>query len=35
LRRNAITRPFFEVGPDAGPEAFEREATRHPVFRLF
>jgi deazaflavin-dependent oxidoreductase (nitroreductase family) len=33
-RQNAITRPFFEVGPDAGNEAFEREASRHPVFRL-
>ena len=33
-RLNAITRPFFEVSPDAGSEAFEREATRHPAFRL-
>jgi deazaflavin-dependent oxidoreductase (nitroreductase family) len=29
-----ITRPFFEVQPDASLEAFEAEAPRHPVFRL-
>lgn len=33
-RRNAITRPFFDVAPDEGAEAFVREAARHPVFRL-
>jgi deazaflavin-dependent oxidoreductase (nitroreductase family) len=31
--QNSITRPFFEVGPDAG-ETFLMEARRHPVFRL-
>jgi deazaflavin-dependent oxidoreductase (nitroreductase family) len=32
-RRNAITRPFFEAGPDAG-KGFLAEGRRHPVFRL-
>ena len=29
-----ITRPFFDVGPDAPIQAFEQEASRHPVFRV-
>jgi deazaflavin-dependent oxidoreductase (nitroreductase family) len=29
-----ITRPFFDVGPDAPLEAFAAEAPRHPVFRI-
>jgi len=32
-RRNAITRPFFDVAPDE-EDAFVEEARRHPVFRL-
>lgn len=31
---NAITRSFFEVGPDAPDDALVAEAARHPVFRL-
>jgi deazaflavin-dependent oxidoreductase (nitroreductase family) len=34
LREVAVTRPFFDVKPDAPPEAFVAEAPRHPVFRL-
>lgn len=34
LEQTPITRPFFDVGPEAPVEAFEREAARHPVFRL-
>jgi deazaflavin-dependent oxidoreductase (nitroreductase family) len=34
LRQTPITRPFFEVTPDAPLAAFAREAPRHPVFRL-
>jgi deazaflavin-dependent oxidoreductase (nitroreductase family) len=29
-----ITRPFFDVGPDTSVQAFEQEASRHPVFRV-
>jgi deazaflavin-dependent oxidoreductase (nitroreductase family) len=29
-----ITRPYFDARPDSPLEAFEREATRHPVFRI-
>jgi hypothetical protein len=29
-----ITRPFFDVTPDAPLEAFVAEARRHPVFRI-
>jgi deazaflavin-dependent oxidoreductase (nitroreductase family) len=29
-----VTRPFFEVGLDAPPEAWIAEASGHPVFRL-
>ncbi|HWH33046.1 MAG TPA: nitroreductase family deazaflavin-dependent oxidoreductase [Egibacteraceae bacterium] len=29
-----ITRPFFDAGEDAPPEAFAGEAARHPVFRV-
>lgn len=32
-RQNAITRPFFEAGPDYG-EGFMKEVRSHPVFRL-
>jgi deazaflavin-dependent oxidoreductase (nitroreductase family) len=32
--QNAITRSFFEVGPDAEEAALVAEAARHPVFRL-
>jgi deazaflavin-dependent oxidoreductase (nitroreductase family) len=31
-QQNPITRPFFDADP--GDDAFEREAARHPVFRL-
>ncbi|HEU0075478.1 MAG TPA: nitroreductase family deazaflavin-dependent oxidoreductase [Dehalococcoidia bacterium] len=31
---NAITRSFFEVGPEAPETALIAEAARHPVFRL-
>lgn len=31
---NAITRSFFEVGPDAAEAALVAESSRHPVFRL-
>jgi hypothetical protein len=30
-----ITRPFFDVKPDAPLEAFVAEARRHPVFRIY
>jgi deazaflavin-dependent oxidoreductase (nitroreductase family) len=33
-REQRITRPWFDAGPDAPPEAFAAEAARHPVFRL-
>jgi deazaflavin-dependent oxidoreductase (nitroreductase family) len=29
-----VTRPYFEVGPDASDEALAAEAERHPVFQL-
>jgi deazaflavin-dependent oxidoreductase (nitroreductase family) len=34
LRRVAITRPFFDADVDSPLEAFEAEASRHPVFRI-
>ena len=34
VRAVAVVRPFFDVHPDAPLEDFEREAPRHPVFRL-
>ncbi len=34
LASTPITRPFFDVTPDAPLAAFVREAPRHPVFRL-
>lgn len=34
LRRVAVTRPFFDAGVDSPFEAFEAEASRHPVFRI-
>ncbi len=34
LEQVPVVRPFFDVGPDAPPEAFAAEAPRHPVFRL-
>jgi deazaflavin-dependent oxidoreductase (nitroreductase family) len=34
LRDTPITRPFFDVTPDAPLADFVREAPRHPVFRL-
>ena len=34
LEQTPITRPFFNVAPDAPVEDFVREAPRHPVFRL-
>jgi deazaflavin-dependent oxidoreductase (nitroreductase family) len=29
-----VVRPFFDAGPDDPVEAFEAEASQHPVFRL-
>ena len=29
-----ITRPFFKAGADSPVEAFQAEATKHPVFRI-
>lgn len=34
LAGHVVTRPYFDVGSDAPAEAFEREASRHPVFLL-
>ena len=34
VQRNAITRPYFHAPPDAPPEAFAAEASRHPVFKV-
>ena len=34
LKLEPITRPYFDVAPDAPPEAFVAEASTHPVFRL-
>ncbi len=31
---NAITRPFFDAGPESSEAEFAAEASRHPVFRL-
>jgi deazaflavin-dependent oxidoreductase (nitroreductase family) len=33
-RQAPVTRPFFDVRPDAPAEQWTAEATRHPVFRL-
>jgi deazaflavin-dependent oxidoreductase (nitroreductase family) len=34
IRHVAVTRPFFDAGVDSPLEAFEAEASRHPVFRI-
>lgn len=34
VQQVAVTRPFFDAGPDSPLEAFEAEASHHPVFRL-
>ena len=37
VQQVAVTRPFFDAGPDSpleAFEAFEAEASHHPVFRL-
>lgn len=34
IASEAITRPYFDAGPDSSVEDFAREAHRHPVFRL-
>jgi len=34
LLKVATVRPYFDVAKDASPEAFEREAARHPVFQI-
>jgi deazaflavin-dependent oxidoreductase (nitroreductase family) len=34
MRRNRVTRTFFDAKADAPVEAFIAEAPRHPVFRL-
>ena len=34
LKKEPVTRPFFDVGPDASDKAVEAEAPRHPVFRI-
>jgi deazaflavin-dependent oxidoreductase (nitroreductase family) len=34
IASEAITRPYFDAGPDSPVEDFAREAHRHPVFRL-
>lgn len=34
LARGKITRPYFDVAPDASLEAFAAEAPKHPVFRI-
>jgi deazaflavin-dependent oxidoreductase (nitroreductase family) len=34
LATTPLTRPFFDVAPNAPLAAFAREAPRHPVFRL-
>jgi hypothetical protein len=34
LAEHIVTRPYFEAAQDAPAEAFEQEASRHPVFRL-
>jgi hypothetical protein len=30
----AVTRPFFDARPDSPVDAFEAEASRHPVFLI-
>jgi hypothetical protein len=34
ITKVAVTRPFFDVRPDSPLEAFEVEASRHPVFLI-
>ena len=34
LQNTRITRPYFEIGPDAGVEEFETIAPNHPVFLI-
>jgi deazaflavin-dependent oxidoreductase (nitroreductase family) len=34
LKLEPVTRPYFDVKPDAADEAFVAEAASHPVFRL-
>ena|SRR5579859_6082323 len=34
LAEHIVTRPYFEVKPEAPVELFEQEARRHPVFLL-
>jgi deazaflavin-dependent oxidoreductase (nitroreductase family) len=34
LKLAPITRPYFDVGPEAPDDAFVAEAAAHPVFRL-
>jgi deazaflavin-dependent oxidoreductase (nitroreductase family) len=34
IRRVSVTRPFFDAGAESPLEAFEAEASRHPVFRI-
>lgn len=34
VRATPITRPYFDAEPDAPPEAFAAEASRHAVFRI-
>jgi deazaflavin-dependent oxidoreductase (nitroreductase family) len=34
VRRVSIVRPYFDATPDDPPEAFAKEAHRHPVFRV-
>jgi deazaflavin-dependent oxidoreductase (nitroreductase family) len=34
VQQVAVTRPFFDAGPDSPLETFEAEASHHPVFRL-
>ncbi|MFC1960945.1 nitroreductase family deazaflavin-dependent oxidoreductase [Chloroflexota bacterium] len=34
IAKEAITRPYFDAGPDSPIDAFVAEASRHPVFRL-
>lgn len=34
LAEHFVTQPYFSARPNASPEEFEKEASRHPVFRL-
>ena len=34
VERVSVTRPFFDATPESALEAFEAEASRHPVFRI-